>query len=59
MAEELVYPRVEAQHDYEARSDQELSFYKGDVMIITDVLDDAWLYGEVSHAQPVPQARVL
>eukprot|EP00039_Didymoeca_costata_P015449 m.263137 g.263137 ORF g.263137 m.263137 type:complete len:240 (+) comp16226_c2_seq33:246-965(+) len=39
------FPRVQAEHDYKARSHKELSFSKGDIMIITDELNHDWFVG--------------
>lgn len=39
------FPRVLAQHDYAARGPTELSFKQGDLLVVTDQIDDNWLQG--------------
>eukprot|EP00041_Stephanoeca_diplocostata_P032364 m.1035825 g.1035825 ORF g.1035825 m.1035825 type:complete len:280 (-) comp24138_c3_seq36:2377-3216(-) len=41
------FPRVVALYDYVARSDQELTFRAGDVMVITEILSDDWFEGNL------------
>jgi len=41
------FPRVIAQHDYAARGPTELSFKQGDLMVVTDQIDDNWLQGTI------------
>eukprot|EP00047_Mylnosiga_fluctuans_P016864 m.56987 g.56987 ORF g.56987 m.56987 type:complete len:242 (-) comp6805_c0_seq1:349-1074(-) len=43
-------PRVRALHDYQARSDTELSFRRGDVLTIMDIIDDHWMRGQLAAA---------
>jgi len=53
------FPRVVALHDYAARSPKEFSFRKGELMIITDVLDDNWYQGKQNGvAGCIPTAYV-
>lgn len=36
------YPKVRALHDYTARTPNELSFKKGDLITVYDFVDDTW-----------------
>eukprot|EP00037_Helgoeca_nana_P000597 m.22398 g.22398 ORF g.22398 m.22398 type:complete len:266 (-) comp10728_c0_seq1:27-824(-) len=41
------FPRVLAMHDYVARSDQELTFRAGDIIICTEIMSDDWYEGQL------------
>lgn len=45
------FPRCVALFDYVARSDKELTFRSGDVLLITDILSDDWYDGEYQGHQ--------
>ena len=38
------YPKYTAKYDYESRTDNDLSFKKGDIMYIADTDEGEWLY---------------
>jgi hypothetical protein len=40
--DEVVYPKVRALHDYDARTPNELSFKKGDLITVYDFVDETW-----------------
>mmetsp|Transcript_18971 Transcript_18971/g.49356 ORF Transcript_18971/g.49356 Transcript_18971/m.49356 type:complete len:282 (+) Transcript_18971:34-879(+) len=40
------FPRVLAMYDYVARTDQELTFRAGDMLIVTEILSDDWFEGQ-------------
>lgn len=42
------FPRVLALYDYVARSDQELTFRAGDLMMVSEILSDDWYEGEIN-----------
>lgn len=52
------FPRVVALHDYVARSPAELSFTKGDLLIVVGELDSNWIQG-VPIAMPSSSPKAI
>ena len=52
------FPRVVALHDYVARSPAELSFTKGDLLIVIGELDSNWIQG-VPIAMPSSSPKAI